>query len=69
MLARIMTWGGGLGAGIAALCCFTGVLPLVLGGLGLGALTDTLYRDSVLFPVLGLSLIIMGAGLWLKRQR
>ena len=69
MLARIMTWGGGLGAAIAALCCFTGVLPLVLGGLGLGALTGAFYRDSVLFSVLGLSLIIMGAGLWLKRQR
>lgn len=69
MLARIMAWGGGIGAGLAALCCFTGVLPFVLGALGLGALTGMLYRDSVLFPVLALSLIIMGAGLWLKRKR
>jgi len=68
MLARAMTWGGGLGAGVAALCCFTGVLPLVLGGLGLGALTGTLYRDSVLFPVLGLSSIMMGVGLWLAKK-
>ena len=53
-------------------CCvvlFHGGAATCLGGLGLGALTGTLYRDSVLFPVLGLSLIIMGAGLWLKRQR
>ncbi|PKQ11410.1 MAG: hypothetical protein CVT70_14530 [Alphaproteobacteria bacterium HGW-Alphaproteobacteria-1] len=64
-----MTWGGGIGAGFAALCCFTGRLPLVLGAVGSGMLTGALYRDSVLPPVLGLWLIVMGAGLWLQRQR
>lgn len=69
MLARVMAWGGGIGAGVAGLCCFTGVLPIVLAALGLGSLTGAVYRDSVLFPVLGISLIIMGAGLWLKKRK
>lgn len=69
MLARLMTWVGGLGAGLAALCCFTGLLPFLLGVLGLSSLTATLYRDSVLFPILGMTLLILGAGLWLKKRQ
>jgi mercuric ion transport protein len=64
----MMTWGGGFGAGFAALCCFTGVLPFLLGAVGLSSLVSTLYRDSVLFPVLGIFLIMMGAGLWLRHK-
>nr|WP_281243396.1 GDCCVxC domain-containing (seleno)protein [Roseovarius lutimaris] len=26
-----MTWLGGFGAGFTALCCFTGILPFLLG--------------------------------------
>ena len=69
MWTRLMTWGGGLGAGVAALCCFTGLLPFALVAVGLSSLTATLYRDSVLFLVLGLSLLILGAGLWLKKKQ
>lgn len=67
MLARIMTWGGGITAGFAALCCFTGLLPFLLGLAGMTTLISVLYRDSVLFPVLGISLIVMGAGMWMRK--
>lgn len=39
-----------------ALCCFTPVLVIALGAVGLGALTP--YLDYVLFPALG-ALIVM----------
>jgi mercuric ion transport protein len=41
---------GVIGAVIAAICCFTPVLVVVLGGVGLGALTG--YLDYVLLPAL-----------------
>jgi len=41
---------GVIGAVVAALCCFTPVLVLLLGAVGLGALTG--YLDYVLFPAL-----------------
>lgn len=68
MWARMMAWAGGLGAGFAGLCCVTGLLPFVLGALGLSSLIGVLYRDSVLLPALGISLIVMGVGLWLRRK-
>jgi mercuric ion transport protein len=68
MWARWMIWTGGISAGFAALCCVTGLLPFVLGALGLTSLIGVLYRDSVLFSILALSLVIMGVGLWLKKR-
>jgi mercuric ion transport protein len=41
---------GIIGAVVAALCCFTPVLVLLLGAVGLAALTG--YLDYVLFPAL-----------------
>jgi len=41
---------GIIGAVVAALCCFTPVLVLLFGAVGLGALTG--YLDYVLFPAL-----------------
>lgn len=69
MLARMMTRIGGLGAGIAALWCFTGLLPFTLGVAGLSALAPVIYRDSVLFPVLGISLLLLGVELWRTRRQ
>jgi mercuric ion transport protein len=69
MLARVLSWGGGIGAGFAGLCCVTGLLPFLLGALGLGSLVSLLYRDSVLIPALGISLMLMGAGLWLRKNQ
>ena len=41
---------GIIGTVVAALCCFTPVLVLLLGAAGLGALTG--YLDYVLLPAL-----------------
>jgi len=41
---------GIVGTAIAVLCCFTPVLVVLLGALGLAALTG--YLDYVLFPAL-----------------
>jgi len=47
----------GLGGSIiAAICCFTPVLVVGLGLVGLAALTP--YLDYVLFPMLGVFLIL-----------
>ena len=54
-------WIGGIGAGLAALCCFTPVLVVLLGALGLAALTG--FLDYVLLPVLLVSLGILAYGL------
>lgn len=69
MLARLMTWTGAIGSALAAACCVTGLLPFLLGILGLGSLTGALYRDSVLLPALAVFLTLTGAGLWLKRRK
>lgn len=56
---------GIIGAIIAALCCFTPVLVVLLGALGLSALTG--YLDLVLFPALGFFILLTIFGLWRKR--
>lgn len=59
---------GSIGAALAALCCFTPVLALSLGALGLSAWLA--WADFVLLPLLVLCLAVVGIGLWrLKRQR
>ena len=57
---------GIVGAIIAALCCFTPVLVVLLGAVGLSALTG--YLDLVLLPALALFLALTGYALW-KRSR
>ncbi len=60
---------GAVGTVIAAICCFTPVLPIVLGAIGLGGLTGLIYSDAVLIPVLLLFLALGGFGLWLTRRQ
>ena len=67
-MGRIFAFLGGLGGRVGLLCCFTGLLPFVLPSVGAGSLIATLYRDSVLFPFVGASLILMGIGLWMMRR-
>ena len=67
-MGKALAWVGGIGAMIGILCCFTPVLPIVLGALGATALIDVLYRDIVLLPFAGFSFILFGAGLWLTRR-
>lgn len=59
---------GGIGSLIAAVCCFTPVLVVLLSALGLSALVS--WLDLVLFPTLILFLgLTLYAGLRLARRQ
>jgi hypothetical protein len=60
---------GLVGSVTTGMCCVTGLLPFVLGSLGLSGLIKYVYRDSVLFPLLAAFLVMMGYGLWRKNKR
>jgi len=55
---------GIIGSAIAALCCFTPILVILFGALGISALVG--YLDYVLFPLLGLFLIVIVVALVTK---
>jgi len=55
---------GGAGVVIAALCCFTPILVVLLGAVGLSALTG--YLDIVLLPALIIFFAILAYGLMKK---
>ena len=57
------TWG----AVITAICCFTPILVLGLGFVGLGMLIP--YLDYVLLPVLGLFSVLAAYGVWKQKVR
>ena len=57
---------GIIGTIVAAICCFTPVLVVLLGAVGLSALID--YLDIVLLPTLAIFLVITGYALW-KRSK
>jgi len=57
---------GVIGTVISALCCFTPILVLLLGVLGLSSIVGLI--DYVLLPTLALFLLMTGYALW-KRQR
>jgi hypothetical protein len=60
-----LLWTGLIGTGLVALCCFTPVLVVLLGVIGLGAITG--YLDYVLLPALAVFLgLVVYAG---ARQR
>ncbi|MFT5489656.1 MAG: mercuric ion transport protein [Paracoccaceae bacterium] len=54
------------GTVIAAICCFTPALVILLGVIGLSSLVGML--DIVLLPALAIFLVITGYALW-KRSR
>jgi mercuric ion transport protein len=54
------------GSMITAICCVTPILPFLLGIIGLAALRP--YLDYVLFPLLGLFLILTFYA-WRKQKR
>jgi len=56
---------GIVGAGIAALCCFTPVLVVLLGAVGLSATLG--WLDYVLPPALIFFIGLTGFALWKKR--
>jgi ABC-type amino acid transport system permease subunit len=49
-----LLWTGLIGSGVVALCCVTPILVLLLGVIGLGAITG--YLDYVLLPALAVFL-------------
>ncbi len=55
---------GIIGTVVAALCCFTPVLVVLFGVVGLAALVG--YLDYVLFPALGLFVLLTLYALWRK---
>lgn len=68
MKSKLLALGLG-GTVLAALCCFTPLLPIVLTSLGLTGLLGLLYNDAVLLPVLAGFLIITGVAAWRLKKR
>jgi mercuric ion transport protein len=60
-----LLWTGIIGSVIAALCCFTPVLVITLGALGLAAWIGAL--DLVLLPALAFFLALTGYALWKRK--
>ena len=54
------------GSVIAALCCFTPIMVVLFGAIGLSAYVGML--DYVLFPALGLFAVITVYALWKNQQ-
>lgn len=59
---------GAIGTAVAALCCFTPLLVVSLGALGLSALVGW-WLDLILFPMLGFFVIVLGYGVYLRLQQ
>jgi len=57
---------GLIGTAVTAVCCFTPVLVVALGGLGLSWAIG--YLDAILLPALGLFLLIIGYALWRRTK-
>ncbi len=57
---------GIVGTVLAALCCFTPLLVVLLGAVGLSALVG--YLDLVLLPALAIFVGITLYAVWKKRQ-
>ena len=65
---RKLLWAGIIGSAVTALCCFTPLLVLLFGVLGLSTLSG--YLDFVLFPFLFIFIFItVYALLKMNRQR
>ena len=58
---------GVIGTITAALCCFTPILVVLFGAVGLSALVG--YLDYVLFPALGIFVLLTLYALWRKRAQ
>jgi len=56
---------GIVGSIIAAVCCFTPILVVVLGAIGLSGLVGML--DHVLLPILFIFIAIAGYALWKRK--
>lgn len=66
MKTRSLLGAGLIGTIVAALCCFTPVLVVLFGIVGLSALTG--YIDYVLLPALAIFVFLTIYALW-RRQK
>ncbi|MAP17892.1 MAG: hypothetical protein CL626_02360 [Aurantimonas sp.] len=66
MKGRTITRSGIVGAVVAAICCFTPILVIGLGAVGLSAWLG--WLDYVLLPVLFVALGLIAYGLWRQRR-
>ena len=57
---------GILGTIVAALCCFTPILVVLLGALGLSAVLG--WLDYVLLPALGFFIVLTVYAIWRKQR-
>ena len=57
---------GVIGVVVAALCCFTPVLVIIFGAVGLAALVG--YLDYVLFPALAFFVALTLYAIWRRQQ-
>jgi mercuric ion transport protein len=57
---------GIIGTIVAALCCFTPILVILFGAVGLSALVG--WLDYVLFPALAIFLAITAYAVWKKTR-
>ncbi len=57
---------GVIGTAVVALCCFTPLLVLLLGVLGLSAAVG--WLDYVLFPLLALFIALTTYAVWKRRS-
>ena len=64
---RKMLRTGLVGSIVAALCCFTPLLVVIVAGAGLSAIIG--YLDYALFPLLFASLGVVAQALWLRAGR
>lgn len=58
---------GLIGSSVAAICCFTPFLVVIVAGVGLSALVG--WLDYALFPLLFASLGVVAHALWLQAGR
>jgi mercuric ion transport protein len=63
---RLLRWGI-FGTILGCVACFTPAAVILLGFLGLARWVG--YLDYVLFPMLGIFVVLLGFGLWQRRQR
>ncbi len=59
---------GLIGSAVMAVCCFTPVLVLTMGAVGLSGLVGW-WLDLLLLPTLGLFVLMAGYGFYRLRQR
>jgi mercuric ion transport protein len=65
MTDRSLITTGAIGAALAATCCATPLLAVVLGGIGLSAWLAR--ADYIVMPLLVLGIALVGLGLYRRR--